>query len=409
VSPARRRPLAFLVRDLGGGGGGVQRSQLRLAGAFAARGHAVDLVACAPPGSGDRPVPEGVRLVVLPRLPKHLAKLLPLLADPAALHVLAPAMLTKSRPSPTIANLPALVRYLRRELPLGVVAAPTDLNLEAVWARRLAGVPTRIVVSERVHLSTALKDSSPWRQRHFPTLIRRCYPMADVIIAVSAGVADDLAQSAGLSRAAIRVVYNPVVDLDVAERAAEPLDHSWFLPGASPVVLGVGRLAAQKDFQTLIRAFAHVRAERPARLVILGEGRPEVHAELLALATSLGCAADVDLPGFVLNPFAYLARASVFVLSSLHEGLPGVLIQALACGCPVVSTDCPSGPAEILDGGRYGSLVPVGDDVAMAESILATLVRPPERSALAARGAEFSVDRAVALYEDALACTGPQF
>ena len=227
--------------------------------------------------------------------------------------------------------------------------------------------------------------------------------MADVIIAVSAGVADDLAQSAGLSRAAIRVVYNPVVDQDVAERAAEPLDHPWFLPGAAPIVLGVGRLTAQKDFQTLIRAFARVRAERSARLVILGEGRPEVHAGLLALAASLGCATDVDLPGFVLNPFAYMARAGVFVLSSLHEGLPGVLIQALACGCPVVSTDCPSGPAEILDDGRYGSLVPVGDHLAMAQSILATLVRPPERSALAARGAEFSVDRAVTLYMDALA------
>ena len=242
MSPARRRPFAFLVRNLGGGG--VQRSQLRLAGAFAARGHAVDLVACAPPGPGDRPLPEGVRLVVLPRLPRHLAKLLPLLADPAALHLLAPAMLTKARPSPTIANLPGLVRYLRRERPLGVVAAPTDLNLEAVWARRLAGVPTRIVVSERVHLSTALKDSSPWRQRHFPILVRRCYPMADAIVAVSAGVADDLARSAGLPRAAIRVVYNPVVGPDVAERAAEPLDHPWFFPGAPPVVLGAGRLTA---------------------------------------------------------------------------------------------------------------------------------------------------------------------
>jgi hypothetical protein len=165
-----------------------------------ARGHAVDLVARAPPGPGDWPVPEGVRLVVLPRLPKLLAKLLPLLADPAALHLLAPGMLTKARPSPTIANLPGLVRYLRRERPLGIVAAPTDLNLEAVWARRLAGVPTRIVVSEHVHLSTALEDSSPWRQRHFPILVRRCYSMADVIVAVSAGVADDLARSAGLPR-----------------------------------------------------------------------------------------------------------------------------------------------------------------------------------------------------------------
>jgi glycosyltransferase involved in cell wall biosynthesis len=379
----------------------VQRSQLRIAGAFAARGRAVDLVTCAPPRSGDWLVPEGVRLVILPRLPKLLAKLLPLLADPAALHLLAPAMLTKARPLPTIVNLPGLVRYLRRERPRGLVAAPTDLNLGALWARRLAGVPTRIVISERVHLSTALKDSSPWRQRYFPNLVRRCYPMADAIVAVSAGVADDLARSAGLPREAIRVVYNPV-DADFPERATEPLDHPWFFSGAPPVILGVGRLTAQKDFSTLIRAFARVRAERQARLVILGDGRPDVHAELRALATSLGCAADVDLPGFVLNPFAYMARAGVFALSSAWEGFGNVLVEALACGCPVVSTDCPSGPAEILDGGRYGALVPVGDDAAMAKAILATLAHPPERSVLAARGAEFSVDRAIALYEDAL-------
>jgi glycosyltransferase involved in cell wall biosynthesis len=295
------------------------------------------------------------------------------------------------------------VRYLRRERPLGVVAAPTDLNLEAIWARRLAGVPSRIVVSERVHFSTALGDSSPWRQRHFPGLIRRCFPMADAIVAVSEGVAVDLAAHACIPRERIAIIFNPVVSSAMICQAAEPVEHPWFFPGAPPVVLGVGRLTAQKDFPTLIRAFAHVRAQRPARLVILGNGKPEINAELRALATSLGCAADVDLPGFVLNPFAYMARAGVFALSSAWEGFGNVLVEALACGCPVVSTDCPSGPAEILDGGRYGALVPVGDDAAMAEALLATLAHPPKRAALAARGAEFSVDRAIALYEDALA------
>jgi glycosyltransferase involved in cell wall biosynthesis len=402
VGPAKDRPLTFLVRDLGGGG--VQRSQLRLAGAFAARGHAVDLVTCAPPGPGDRPVREGVRLVVLPRMPKFPAKLLPLLADPAALHLLAPAMLTKARPSPTIANLLGLVRYLRRERPLGVLAAPTDLNLEAIWARRLAGVSTRIVVSERVHLSTALKDSSPWRQRHFPRLVRRYYPMADAIVAVSAGVADDLATHVGIPRERIATIFNPVVSSAMILQSAEPVDHPWFAAGAPPVVLGVGRLTAQKDFPTLIRAFARVRAERPVRLMILGEGKPEMHAELRALADSLGCAADVDLPGFAPNPFAYMALSGVFVLSSAWEGFGNVVVEALACGCPVVSTNCPSGPAEILDGGRYGALVPVGDDAAMAEAILAMLAHPPERSALTARGAEFSVDRAVERYLELLLC-----
>ena len=140
------------------------------------------------------------------------------------------------------------------------------------------------------------------------------------------------------------------------------------------MILGVGRLTPQKDFPTLIRAFARVRRQRPARLVIVGEGRPEARAALMRLAAELGCAEDVSLPGFTHNPFCYMAHAGVFVLSSLHEGLPGVLIQALACGAPVVSTDCPSGPREILEGGRYGRLVALGDDAAMAEAISATPV-----------------------------------
>jgi glycosyltransferase involved in cell wall biosynthesis len=152
----------------------------------------------------------------------------------------------------------------------------------------------------------------------------------------------------------------------------------------------------QKDFPTLLKAFARVRAVREARLVILGEGKKRI--ELETLAQELGVAAEVDLPGWVDNPFAWMARAAVFVLSSAYEGLPGVLIQALACGCPVVSTDCPSGPAEILAGGTYGPLVPVGDDQALANAIFAVLSAPPDRDRLRARAAMFSMDRAVDQY-----------
>jgi glycosyltransferase involved in cell wall biosynthesis len=171
------------------------------------------------------------------------------------------------------------------------------------------------------------------------------------------------------------------------------------------VVLGVGSLSARKDFATLVRAFARLRAERSCRLVILGQAATpkktdEQRAELTALAAGLGVAADVDLPGFVANPFAYMARAAVFVLSSVFEGLPGALIQAMACGTPVVSTDCPSGPAEILDGGRFGALVPVGDDRALAAAIATTLERPITAATLQARAAMFSVDRAVDRYLD---------
>jgi glycosyltransferase involved in cell wall biosynthesis len=170
----------------------------------------------------------------------------------------------------------------------------------------------------------------------------------------------------------VHVIYNPVVSPELYEKADAPLEHPWFRSNQPPVILGVGRHRPQKGFDTLLRAFARVRQETPARLVILGEG-PE-RPNLERLASELGVAADVDMPGFDPNPFRYMRRAGVFVLSSRYEGLPNVLIQALACGCPVVSTDCPSGPSEILDGGRYGALVPVDDVEAMAGAIVRALL-----------------------------------
>src|SRR5262249_54469789 len=160
----------------------------------------------------------------------------------------------------------------------------------------------------------------------------------------------------------------------------------WFAAGSPPVVLGVGRLALQKDFSTLIKAFAHVRSRAPARLLILGDGEKRV--ELEVLVKELGLTADVCLLGYVDNPFAYMRRCAAFVLSSEYEGLPNSLIEAMACGAPVISTDCPCGPAEILDGGRYGLLVPVGDVEAMAAAISATLQKTPE-TATSVRRAEF--------------------
>jgi glycosyltransferase involved in cell wall biosynthesis len=165
--------------------------------------------------------------------------------------------------------------------------------------------------------------------------------------------------------------------------------------GEPPVILGVGRLTVQKDFPTLIRAFARVRQKRNARLLILGEG--ELRSELNALVAELGLQADVALPGFVENPFVFMRHASLFVLSSAWEGFGNVLVEAMACGMPVVSTDCPSGPAEILQNGKWGRLVPVGDVQALSEALLATLEESTHPD-VAARAAECSVDRAVEGY-----------
>jgi glycosyltransferase involved in cell wall biosynthesis len=211
-------------------------------------------------------------------------------------------------------------------------------------------------------------------------LMRRFYRSASAVVAVSKGVAASLIEGLGLPPALVRIIYNPIVTAEIATRAAEPLDDPWFAPGAPPVVLGVGRLAPAKDFPTLLRAFVRVRAERPARLVILGEGNQR--GALEALVRDLGIGSDVRLPGFEPNPFRYMGRSAVFALSSIYEGLPGALIQAMACGCRVISTDCPVGPREVLEGGVLGPLVPPRDPDALARGITGLLeeaARAPAR------------------------------
>ena len=195
-----------------------------------------------------------------------------------------------------------------------------------------------------------LSKSGNWRARFLPDLMRRTYQQADVIVSVSEALGDDLATVTGIPRRRIVTIYNPVVGGNLAELAAEPLAHPWFQPGEPPVILSAGRLSPQKDLPTLVRAFADLRQTVRARLVILGgataNGKTELRqTDLVALARSLGVEDDVALAGFVSNPYAYMSRARVLALSSAWEGFGNVLVEAMACGCPVVSTDCPSGPA----------------------------------------------------------------
>jgi glycosyltransferase involved in cell wall biosynthesis len=252
------------------------------------------------------------------------------------------------------------------------------VNVVGIWARALARVETRLVVNEQNALSLEAAHSPRRRHRFLPTLIGRFYPWADRIVSVARGTADDLARTTGLPRERIEVVSNPIVTPELMELATAPLDHAWFREGQPPVVVSVGRLSRQKDFGTLLRAFSRVRDHLPARLVILGEG-PE-RASLEALVSELGLEGAVALPGWVSNPYPWMVHAGAYVLSSRWEGLPSVLIEALYCGVPIVATDCLSGPREILDGGEYGLLVPVGDVDALArgiESALAGDVPPP--------------------------------
>ena len=374
---------------------------LNLAQTYVEWGYRVDLVVCQAEGLFQDQVPKGVKVIGLKAGPAGwLSRAFILTADPQGVLALLRPVLLPIKSWKSFRYLPALIRYLQREQPHVLLSAMTHVNLMALWARRLARVATRVVVSEHITQTQAMKEDPKrrrWHWRFLLPVVQRTYLWADAIVAVSDGVADELSLITNIPRKCVTTIYNPIVTPELQHQAQIPLEHPWFTTGAPPVVLGAGRLRMQKDFPTLIRAFARARSVRKMRLMILGGGKDErkdaqYKAQLLALADQLGVADDVALPGFVANPFAYLARASVFVLSSAWEGFGNVIVEALACGCPVVSTDCPSGPAEILENGKYGLLVPVGDDAALADAILAVLSTPSDRDRLRARSAIFSAD-----------------
>jgi len=265
-------------------------------------------------------------------------------------------------------RLTKLIGYLRERRPDALMSATHMANEVACVARMCSGSKTRLIVSEHTNLSSDIADSSGRMRRNvLPFTTRWLYPLADAIVAVSNGVADDMCRVSGLARRRVQTIYNPIDFEGLAALAKEPLNEPWFSPGEPPVVLAIGRMETQKNFPNLLYAFAELRRMRPARLLILGEGSQR--ERLTALVAELGLEADVSLPGFVTNPAAYMARSAVFALASSWEGMPVALIEALSLGVPVVSTDCPSGPAEILAGGAYGDLVPMNDSAALAEAI----------------------------------------
>ncbi len=276
-----------------------------------------------------------------------------------------------------------LARYLRRERPQVLLAAKDRAGRAAVIARRMAGTDTRIVLRLGTNLSAAMAGRSAFDRwlRYAP--IRRLYPGIEHIAAVSEGVAEDTALIARYPRERISVIRNPVVTPELIQDAALPCPHPWLDKHRDrriPVIVGAGRLQRQKDFPTLIQAFAMLRRTRPCRLVIIGDGRAK--AALEQQIARLGIGDDVALPGFQQNPYPFLGNADLFALSSAWEGSPNVLTEAMALGTPVVATDCPSGPREILDNGRFGPLVPIGDAAALSAAMLQTLDHPQPRQTL---------------------------
>ncbi len=381
VAPSDHPPahLAVLIPNLLGGG--AERFAINISSELFRRGHRVDLVVGNLRGPLRDDVAEGVRLIELGR--RHNS-----------------------------ANLVRLIRYLRKERPDVLLSSQPGANVISVIAARLSRSNTRIVVTQHISLSGAQRNQARgWaevapanlgkaaRGLALDRLARWAYPRADRIVAVSEGAARSLSLSYEIPSQSISVIYNPVVTARLVASKDEPADHPFFDQADEPVVLAVGRFEHQKGFDDLIEAFALLRRDTPAKLLLLGDGPKREALEELAVRSGVGD--EVAMPGHVEHPVAFMRRGSVFVLSSRYEGLPTVLIEALYAGIPVVATDCESGPREILEDGKHGMLVPVGDAPALAvalEKALAGDVAEPSSTSWN----RFTGEQSAAAYEQVM-------
>jgi len=300
-----------------------------------------------------------------------------------------------------LASLPSLVHYLNKDNPYVILSAMTHTNIVALLAAKIARAKTKVVVSQRNAMNQANHRFSQLRRPFMNFLIKVCYPWSHAITTVSHGVSNDLIKLLPKEKDKIFTIYNPVLTPDIYEKMEEVVDHPWINTREkdTKIILAAGRLNVQKDFETLIRSVALVRKQVNVKLIILGKG--ELQFELEKLIQSLGLINAVDLHGFVDNPFKFMKKADLFVLSSKWEGLPGVLIQAMACGTPVISTDCPHGPSEILENGKWGNLVPVSDVRVLATSILDSL-NAKEHPSVMSRAKHFTLDQSVSKYLNVL-------
>jgi len=347
-------------------GGGIQRMTLNLAEGLLERGVRVDLVLVQAVGPLISEIPVGCRVFNLDA--GHASR-----------------------------ALFKLVRYLKKEKPGVLVSSQTHLNVVAVLARLFHIPKIRLILREHVAIESVAQNALNLPDKVLPMLASLFYRLADEIILVSRDTAEHFQKATHIPVKKIKVIYNPVVSQKIGEQSHVPPGHAWFNNPDTTVLLAAGRLTAQKDFATLLRAFSLVKVDQPSvKLIILGEGEDRSRLELLS--RELKIEEDVQLPGYLLNPFSYMANADLFVLSSRWEGFANVLVEAMACGTPVVSTDCPSGPSEILQNGKYGRLVPVNNPSALAEAIKSELTSPHDRDMLVQQASKFSIENSLAQY-----------
>lgn len=358
--------ITIILPDLRSGG--AERVAVNLANGFSQRGYVVEMVLLSATGEFLTDLRPEIRIVNL-QVKRLRGTLLP------------------------------LVRYLRQVQPNALLAFMWPITVIALWARWLARVSTRVVIAEHTTWSRSEIICTAFARWQVRATMHLSFPGADGVVTVSQGAANDLARFANLDCNAITVIYNPIVG-EAKLVATAPLPPAGWWSGTHYRVLAVGTLKAIKDYATLLNAFAQLTERVDARLLILGEG--DCRAALETQVQQLGIEGSVFMPGFVKDLSPYYKHADLHVLSSKGEGFGNVIVEALAAGTPVVSTDCLSGPREILDDGRFGRLVPVGDVATLAVAMAESLVAPHDIAALKERAQDFSIDKAVDQYLDLL-------
>lgn len=293
-----------------------------------------------------------------------------------------------------------LIVGLKKHQPEVIISAQTHLNVLLIIARFLAGYPRKLIVVEHITFNEEIIYKGKWSERIRPLLIRFFYPFADKVVAVSPASAKSIYQYAKLKKR-VDVVWNGL-DLDkIQKNASQPASHPWVSNGDFRLILGMGRLSRQKNFSDLLRAFASLEPKENYRLLILGEG-PEERA-LLLLASELGIQKYVEFMGFIENPYPFLAQADLFVLPSKWEGFANVVIESLACGTPIVATDCPGGPADILSKQLFAKIVPMDSPREISIAIQEMLTTEIDTSRILAFAKRFTIQNTVQRYLDLIA------
>lgn len=373
MSSVLQTDIAFFLAT--SGHSGVDRLMGNLIREIARRDYRIDLLQVRGHGPYIEPLPSGVRCI-----------------DLVSRHVNG--------------SLPGLICYLKKERPRALLSDKDRLNRLALLAKRIAHVNTNVTVRIGTTVTVNLLERT-WSERRLQyASIRYLYPQAHSIIVPSQGAGDDLNHIAGRVLPQLQVLPSPVVTPDFEGLCQARVDHPWVIDRIRPLILAVGELCRRKDFVTLIQAFSRLATTTNARLLILGEGR--LRPLLEQMIAKFGMQNRVGLPGFFANPYPYMARADLFVLSSICEGSPVVLMEALAAGTPVVATDCPSGPREVLQNGRIGMLVPVGEPDALFRAMREALAKRPQRALLRSAAAPFHVAAAADGYLDAIGIGKPK-